>query len=84
MTRRVKKDGNFYSELSELFEVDTSKCTNGLLIQFHPNCYRSLKCEMASFLLEVWSFVILNVTISGLEKPLLRSLVFILKHVETK
>ncbi len=39
MTRRVKKDGNFYSELLELFEVDTSECTNGLLIQFHPNYY---------------------------------------------
>ncbi len=29
MTRRVKKDGNFYSELSELFEVDTSSVRMG-------------------------------------------------------
>ncbi len=37
-----------------------------------------MKCQKK--LLEVWSFLILNVTIFGLEKPLLRSLVVILKH----
>ncbi len=60
---------------------------------FHPNCYiwlvqivnRSLKyVKSPKNVLEVWSFVILNVTVSGLEKPILRNLVVILKQYKWK